>query len=245
MTTQQSQPLNQSQGQSQGTGGQRQGMGQKKFAMGWKLGFFIGAGCVIASGVVCVIDLTLLEFSPFDFINAVYLLCFGLLMLIIDFPVPSNPKVQSYKLTIYKYFLFMTRFTGRGIWYLFLGTMIFASLWDLAICPFLGFILGGFVTLLGIGSIGYGITKSMKLEKVRAAILKRAGASPAYDMCPPQGFSPGAFNDMANSTIGIRFTDEELHYIFDALSFTVRADDIISKEEFAEWVRPGSKMLVL
>lgn len=219
----------------------RQGMGQKKFAAGWKLGFFLGACATIAAGVIGVIDLALFEFAPFDLINEIYLLAFGLMMLIIDFPIP-HPKASSYKLVIYNYFLFMTRFTGRGIWYLFLGTMIFASLWDLSINPFLGFILGGYVVLLGIGSIFYGISKSMKLEKVRSALLKRGNAD---SFCPSQGLSPGQFNEMSNSMSGIKFTDEETHYIFDAMSFTVRADDVISKEEFAEWVRPGSKMMVL
>lgn len=220
-------------------------MGQRKFAMGWKLGFFLAACCVIAAGVVGVIDLALFAFAPFDLVNEIYLLIFGLMMLVIDFPVPhqdAHPKIQLAKLKIYDYFLFMTRFTGRGIWYLFLGTMIVASLWDLSISPFLGFILGGYVVFLGFASIFQGVTKSMKLEKVRGAMLKRGNA---FDLCPAQGLSPGAFNDMSNSTAGIRFTDEELHYIFDALSFTVRSDDVISKEEFCEWVRPGTKMLIL
>jgi len=120
--------------------------------------------------------------------------------------------------------------------------MIVASLWDLSISPFLGFILGGYVVLLGCLSIFNGVSKSMKLERVRAALIKRGNA---FDSCPPQGLNPGAFNDMSSAMSGIKFTDEELHYIFDALSFTVRADDIISKEEFCEWVRPNTKMLVL
>lgn len=209
--------------------------------MGWKLGFFIAACCTIAAGVIGVIDLLMFAFAPFDLVNEIYLLAFGLMMLIVDFPVP-HPKVQDFKLHIYKFFLFMTRFTGRGIWYLFLGTMIVASLWDLNISPFLGFILGGYVVLLGAVSIFYGFSKSMKLERVRSAMLKRGNA---FDLCPPQGLSPGAFNDMSNSMSGIRFTDEEIHYIFDALSFTVRADDVVSKEEFCEWARPGTKMTVL
>jgi hypothetical protein len=29
-----------------------------------------------------------------------------------------------------KYFKFLTRFTGRGAWYLFLGPMTFATMWN-------------------------------------------------------------------------------------------------------------------
>jgi hypothetical protein len=216
-------------------------MGQKKFAAGWRFCFFLGACCVIAAGVVGVISLALFAFAPFDLINEIYLLVFGLMMLIIDFPVP-HPKVQEFKLKIYDFFLFMTRFTGRGIWYLFLGTMIVASLWDLSLQPFLGFILGGYVVLLGFASIFYGVSKSMKLEKVRAALLKKGNA---LEIFPPTGLNAQGFNDLAQQNTGVRFTDEEIHYIFDAMSFTVRADDIISKEEYAEWVRPGTKMMIL
>lgn len=205
------------------------------------MAFFLGACATIAGGVFGVLDLAFLEFAPFDLINEIYLLMFGLMMLIIDFPVP-HPKVYEWKLSVYKYFLFMTRFTGRGVWYLFLGTMIVASLWDLSINPFLGFILGGYVVLLGVASIGYGFSKSMRLEKVRSAFLARGNA---LDLCPPQGFTYDTFNDSAQQVSGIRFSPEELHYIFDAFSFTVRADDVCSKEEFCEWCRPGTKMLVL
>merc|ERR550514_820694 len=151
------------------------GMGQQKFKLEWKLAFFVAACCTVGAGVIAVLDLAFFAFAPFDLINELYLLAFGLLMLIIDFPVPHQ-KVREYKLTIYKYLLFMTRFTGRGFWYLFLGTMVFASLLDLNISPFLGFILGGYIVLLGIVSIYAGVSKSIKLENLRKAIMKRGEA---------------------------------------------------------------------
>ena len=40
------------------------------------------------------------------------------------------------------------------------------------------------------------------------------------------------------------FTEEEQNYIVAALSFEVRADDVISRDEFEEWVRgPGMTWL--
>lgn len=219
------------------------GMGQQKFKLEWKLAFFVGACCAVGAGVIAVLDLAFFAFAPFDLINELYLLVFGLLMLVIDFPV-NHPKVREYKLTIYKYLLFMTRFTGRGFWYLFLGTMVFASLWDLNISPFLGFILGGYIVVLGIASIYFGVTKSLKLENLRKAITKRGEQE--YDkLCPKSGLSSIQFNEMSNHVNGMKFTDDELHYIFDALSFTVRADDKVSYEEFREWVRAGTKMTML
>merc|ERR1719379_3397967 len=213
------------------------GMGQQKFKLEWKLAFFVGACFAVGAGVIGVLDLAFFAFAPFDLINELYLLVFGVLMLTIDFPVP-HPKVREYKLTIYKYLLFMTRFTGRGFWYLFLGTMIFASLWDLNISPFLGFFLGGYVVILGGASIFFGVQKSMKLEAVRKSVMQRSnsGGGPG-DMCPPAGLPPPQFNEMANSLCGKKFDEEELHYIVDALSFTVKSDNVISKDEFTEWTR--------
>lgn len=216
--------------------------GQKKFSLSWKLGFFIAACATVGAGVLGVLDLALTTFAPFDLINEIYLLGFGLLMLVIDFPVPENPKIRETKNTIYKYLLFMTRFTGRGIWYLFLGTMIFASLWDLGLSPFLGFILGGYVVILGGASIFYGVQKSMKLEQVRKAVQQR-GSSSGHDMCPPAGLTTSQFNEMANTLKGIKFSEEELEYIVHALSFTIKADQTVSKEEFAEWTKGRMTLL--
>jgi len=219
------------------------GMGQQKFKLEWKLAFFVGACFAVGAGVIGVLDLAFFAFAPFDLINELYLLIFGLLMLVIDFPLP-HPKVREYKLTIYKYLLFMTRFTGRGFWYLFLGTMVFASLWDLNISPFLGFILGGYIVLLGFASIYAGVTRSVKLENLRKAIMKRGEAE--YDkLCPKTGMSSIQFNEMSNHVNGMKFTDDELHYIFDALSFTVRADDKVSYEEFRDWTNKDKSMTML
>lgn len=216
---------------------------QKKFSMTWKIGFFVAACCTVAAGVIGVLALALTTFAPFDLINEIYLLLFGLMMIIIDFPVPEHPKIRETKLTIYKYLLFMTRFTGRGFWYMFIGTMIFASLWDLNISPLLGFILGGYVVILGGVAIYFGINKSIKLEQVRKAVITRNDGGGQNNMCPPNGLAPTQFNEMANSLKGMRFSDEELHYIFDALSFTIKSDNMISRDEFDSWTK--GRMTVL
>merc|ERR1719272_2200510 len=109
--------------------------------------------------------------------------------------------------------------------------MIFASLWDLNISPFLGLVLGGLVVLLGIASIYMGVTMSLKLDKVRQAAIKRASQQGgASDLCAPSGLTMVQFREMANTLNGTQFSDEELHYIAGALSFTVNADMRVTKE---------------
>lgn len=46
--------------------------------------------------------------------------------------------VFTVKMAVYKYVLFLTRFTGRGCTYLFLASMLVSSLWDNGISPFIG-----------------------------------------------------------------------------------------------------------
>lgn len=46
--------------------------------------------------------------------------------------------VDELRMTIFKFCLFLTRFMGRGITYVFLGCMICGNLWDNAVAPFLG-----------------------------------------------------------------------------------------------------------
>ncbi len=66
----------------------------------------------------------------------------GMLMLVIDFPI-EHPVIKNIKMSIFHYALFMCRFVGRGIWYLFLSAMTVGALWDNEVSPFLGFFLGG------------------------------------------------------------------------------------------------------
>merc|ERR550525_308070 len=71
----------------------------------------------------------------------------------------------------YKFALFLTRFMGRGFWYLFLGTMVFSALWDTNI----SWILGGFFTTyliaLGTAALVKGWKLSTKLQSVRELII--------------------------------------------------------------------------
>merc|ERR1712232_37764 len=97
---------------------------------------------------------------------------FGLMMLVIDFPKEST-TIHNFKVTIFHYALFMTRFCGRGLWYTFLSAMIVGSLWDNGICPPLGFIMGGFVFAVGGYAIWTGWKLSKRLEHVREKIIKQ------------------------------------------------------------------------
>lgn len=214
----------------------------KRFGGIWKMAFFICASLVFASGVLSIISGVVGFAAPFDFVNYVYLTIFGLLMLVVDAPV-QNPRIDSIKFFIFHYALFMTRFVGRGIWYLFLASMVVGALWDNDVAPFLGFILGGFIGFVAISSMIYGWRLSNKLEGIRTEVTKK-GPEAWGAMVPPSGLNKMGFRDLGINLRGVSLKEEELNYIIAALSLDVRSDDVITREEFDEWARgPGMTIL--
>lgn len=220
------------------------GNSAKRFGGLWKLAFFTCGGCVTAAGIISIIT-GLMNFYPmFDFVNFVYLTLFGLIMLIIDMPV-ENIYIKNFKFAIFHYALFMTRFVGRGFWYLFLGAMTVGALWSNDVSPTLGFFLGGYIGAVAVASIVYGMKLSWKLEEVRKQIVAQ-DPEKWGTFIPPRGMTKGQFKEMAVAVKGLnyKFTDEELSYIVAAFSFEVKADDVISRDEFEEWCRgPGMTVL--
>jgi len=213
----------------------------KRFGGKWKFLFFLAALCVNAAAVVGTIETLAKGLSPFDVINQVYLFVFGILMLVVDFPW-EHPKVTNIKLSIYKYLLFMTRFTGRGLWYVYLAGMIAGSLYDNNLCKPLGFILGGYVAVVGISSAAKGFWTSVKLERVRKRVNERINE--LATVVPPTGMTKEQFSAMATELVSdTDFNEEDLNYIVIALSNTVRADDVISRQEFADWARGNMTVL--
>merc|ERR1719401_461048 len=161
-------------------------------------------------------------------------------MAVCDLPF-ANPHamISMTRHSIYKYMLFLTRFTGRGLWYCFMGTMIWAALWDLNISWFLGFCMGLYVILLGIFSMIYGFRLSLKLDNVRKSILDNSSSPPK---CPDGGFSKREFQDSvldfhtAGSGGQNKFSDDEVDYIMNGLSFTPQNDGMITPDEYMYWL---------
>merc|ERR1719506_3532145 len=92
-------------------------------------------------------------------------------MFVLDAPLNFKLLI-SFKQDIHKYAKFLTRLTGRGVWYIFMGTMTFATLWENNISPFLAVVLGFFVFGVGVASTAIGVIKSRKLEKVRLNVYQ-------------------------------------------------------------------------
>jgi hypothetical protein len=211
--------------------------------------WFAAACAVTVGGVIGTLDLLFTTFAPLDLIDEIYLLFFGLIMFTLD--APLNLKfLMEVKTNVHKYAKFLTLLVGRGIWYVFLGTMTFASLWENNISPFLAVILGFFVFGIGVYSTVFGFVKSRKLDKVRVQVAQNKDAGKLDALFknfartnPNVGLTRPEFNDMAQQLKGISFDPDDLYYIFKALSSGIPSEDNISYPSFEEWATSGMALL--
>ena len=85
---------------------------QQRFGVLWKIVFFATASVVFASSVITVFLLTFTEIAPFAWLNAIYLCIFAFSMMVVDFPL-ELAVIHEARALVYKYLMFLTRFTGR------------------------------------------------------------------------------------------------------------------------------------
>lgn len=219
-----------------GGGGGGGGKNNMKMNLLW-----FGAACaVMFGGLIGALDLLFTTFAPLDFLDEVYLLLFGAIMFVID--APLNFKViREAKDVVHKYCKFLTRLTGRGVWFIFLGTMTFATLWENSISSFLAVVLGLFVFAVGVFSTTFGYVKSRKLERVRFQVFqnKQSGKlRQLYDAfaktAPSLGLTRQEFNDLSSQLKGVSFDPDEIACIFNALTNGPNRDNI-SFDDLTDW----------
>lgn len=222
-------------GQSQG-GGKGMKAGGKNMHMLW----FAAACAVMVGGLIGALDLLFTAIAPLDFLDEVYLLFFGAIMFVLDAPL-NFKLIQEVKQHIHKYARFLTRLTGRGTWFIFLGTMTFATLWENSISAFLAVVLGFFVFGVGVFSAVFGYVKSRKLERVRVQVFqnKQNGKlKQLYDAfartAPTIGLTKQEFNDMSSQLKGVSFDQDELAFILSAVSNGPRQENI-SYDDLTDW----------
>jgi len=208
-------------------------------ALKMEIFWFAAACCVLAGGVIGTLDLLFTTFAPIDLLDEMYLVIFGAVMFVLDAPLNFKALI-SFKQDIHKYCKFLTRLTGRGVWYIFMGTTTFATLWENSISMFLAVVLGFFVFGVGVASTTIGVVKSRKLEKVRLNVYQHKQKGQLSQLfqqhartSPTMGLTSQEFNDMCSTMRGVSFSPDELAAIFNALTST--RVEFLSQQDLSDW----------
>jgi len=218
--------------------------------MRWNWAFFLGAVLTFATACGTMFFwLSHFTFAPATFFFEIFLFLFGAIMLVLDTPIPGmqhHKHIKATRLQIYKFFQILTRFMGRGMFYLYLSTMVFGSLYDTGINWFLGAVCTTYLFVLGVVAIGKGFLLTHKLNKVRDSIM--AAGLTAERFMPPHmaSLSPEQFKHMVEQATGEKdlFNDDEMEYIVNALSFTPYHNNEVTLEELQYWLQAGPPMMV-
>ncbi|EER00465.1 conserved hypothetical protein [Perkinsus marinus ATCC 50983] len=210
-----------------------------------ELAFFFAAFSTVLAGVASTLTTAFTEFAPFDLIDDIYLLVFGLIMLVVDAPV--KPKaLQKYQAFVSRYVKFLTRLTGKGFWYIFLGIHVFIALWTNDVWPIVGLVIGPGISLAGCAGAYVGMAKTRTLETVAR---KLATQSPEQLSLlyknnaltdQGEGLTAEEFNNIARNSVGIAFAPEDLKLILNALCEGRRG---ITLRDLAIWLQGPRTLL--
>jgi len=189
--------------------------------------FFIAACSVMLStvygGFIMLVDAKLVE--TFEM---VYLFTFSSFLVFLDTPFVVRTKgMYDLRMYIGKYIEILTRIMGKGVAFIFLGSVSFASLWSTAPSLFVG-VPAASVALFSVGvgatAICLGVRKSRKLNRLRMALAQKDVLEKDFEKHavalagrgPETGLLPDEFNCLSREH-GMTWDTTDLQLIFNAL----------------------------
>jgi len=225
-----------------------------------------GAACIVVlSGALALVSFLLEPWAVFDIMNEVFLVVFGAVLFVLH--APLNFKwIMDYKAGISKYCRLLTRFTGLGMYLLFLGCLLFNCLWNEDVSYLFAVLFTLYVCGLGVFALFFGSVKTLKLDRVRREVLAKVavgnggnGADKEAVLAFASGFTSehrgsaltkGDFQDMCASLPSkITFINSDLALVFKSIGAEQASDtpnhELILLEDFCEWCQPGALPMLL
>ncbi|CAL1151349.1 unnamed protein product [Cladocopium goreaui] len=213
-----------------GPGGNQQSERASKSVLNpdWSIYFFV-ASCSTMLGAFIGGLCLFFSFELVDFLEMCYILVFGGVLALMDTPCFKTVKtVKDHREYFSKYVNILTRVTGKGIAFLFLGCALFSTMWDnleSSGLKFLAFVLSMIPIIVGIAALVIGFIKSQKLNKVRQVFAQEGENHMAsvYDQHartyggPHGGLTMLEFSELTYKTIQVKWEDTDLKLIFNAL----------------------------
>lgn len=218
----------------------------------WSFMWFGAALCVMVGALISFLNLVF-SLEWVDALEMAYLFFFGVLLATVDTPLfTSMMLVTHIRQSVNRFVAVLTRVTGKGFVYMFLGCTLWSSMYSNLegfFFQFLAFLLGGVIFLTGLISVGLGVMKSRNLNRVRAELRKDTGGTNLQQLYssharlnPTTGLTPEEFNRMSPYARGVQFEATELKFIFNALSSDPNRM-FISFQDLQEWVM-GTPVLI-
>jgi len=220
---------------------------QSSYVYPWSFMWFFAALCVMVGAVIsCVDEIFSLEWI--DALEMAYLFFMGLLLAVVDTPLFTSVAFVSHiHQTVNRFIAILTRVTGKGFVYMFLGCTLFSSMWtnlEGFLLMFLTVFLGTSIFLVGIISVILGFAKSRNLNQVRSALNKEPQMLPQkYSQFarsnPSTGLTPEEFEKLSISLPQqVRFEGNDMKFVFGGVS-TDPSRMFISLQDLTEWVTGG------
>lgn len=183
--------------------------------------------------------------APWTFLDLTVYLVFSFMMLVLDLPM----EYEYVQIFADKYANFSTRFTGRGLWYMFLGTVTWIFLSCEPIYKFqilLGGIVTTYLTIIGFLALLQGLSLTRRLNKIRESIQRR-GETAANYFVPndPKPMSKEIFRAVFEQHDCAHHTDVEINFMLNAISRRFDSKDTITSDEFDEWLGSPSTMYLV
>jgi len=216
------------------------------------LGMFAADCFVMLGALICFFS----EFFSIQWIDALemsYIFIFGLILAVLDTPlIPNHQIVRDYQFSITKYIALLSRVTGKGAVYIFLGCALASSMWAKneasGFMIFLAVLIGFFVVLVGLVVLVLGLLKSRNLNLVRQELRKDdTSLEQLYTqhakLHPQSGLTKEEFKNMTPYARGVAFEDADLNLIFNALSTNFRRE-YITHDDMLAWVKSNWPVLV-
>jgi hypothetical protein len=189
---------------------------------------------------------TLFSVQWVDALEMAYMFMFGTLLALVDSPMFSNFAVVSMiRNGVHRFFSFLTRVTGKGVVYIYLGCTLCSAMLANEKGTFLNIlavILSSVILLSGLVSFVLGILKSRNLRLIQMELHKHDNVQQMFDTYaktrPELGLTSEEFNKMAPNLRGVHFEGSDLKYIMNAIS-SDPARSFISIHDMMVWVRGG------
>jgi len=214
----------------------------KKGHWTWQAVCFCTSLATLALGLLSFLSFINILTSPFSYILNAYITFFSFTLVVFECPT-SFFLLESLRDWFDKWFKAFTRLVGRGIFYIFLGSIVLTGY------GFIGYILGVVIIVVGLASIFIGIMLTRKLRALRSDLQTRFGND--FERIEEQfrrfdsdgdGFVDSVEFGSMCAALGLHLTPTEREYALNLLDHDRKG--MIDIYAFSAWFNSRSKEFV-